>query len=142
MGPVLLTSALQAVSGSINNAYLGRLVGANGLAAAAVIAPVQGMLFLLLMAFAMGAAVLVGRASGSEDADHVTRIGGTSLAVTALLCVVLGISGYLAMPSCERPGAVPWPFHFQDSLVQFLGLVQTGETPQYAFHEPVSDPST
>ena len=107
MGPVLLTSALQAVSGSINNAYLGRLVGPAGLAAAAIIAPVQGMLFLLLVAFAMGAAVLVGRASGSGDADHVTRIGGTALTVTALLCVAVGIPGYLAMPWFAHMLAVP-----------------------------------
>jgi Na+-driven multidrug efflux pump len=107
MGPVLLTSALQAISGSINNAYLGRLVGPAGLAAAAIVAPIQGLLFLLLVAFAMGAAVLVGRASGSGDADHVTRIGGSALAITALLCVAVVIPGYLAMPWFVQLLAVP-----------------------------------
>ena len=107
MGPVLLTTALQALSGSINNAYLGRLVGPAGLAAAAVIAPIQGLLFLLLVAFAMGAAVLVGRASGSGDDDHVTRIGGTALAITALLCLAVGIPGYFAMPWFVHVLAVP-----------------------------------
>ena len=107
MGPVLLTTVLQALSGSIVSAYLGRLVGASGLAAAAVIAPVQGLLFLLLVAFATGAAVLVGRASGSGDDDHVTRIGGTGLAVTALLCVAVGIPAYLAMPWFVHMLAVP-----------------------------------
>ncbi|MBI5279711.1 MAG: MATE family efflux transporter [Burkholderiales bacterium] len=98
MGPVLLTSMLQAISGAINNAYLGRLVGPTGLAAAAIIAPVQGLLFLLLAAFAMGAAVLVGRASGADDDDQVTRIGGTALAITALLCGAVGVPAYFAMP--------------------------------------------
>jgi putative MATE family efflux protein len=107
MGPVLLTSGLQALSGSINNAYLGRLVGPSGLAAAAVIAPVQGLLFLLLLAFAMGAAVLVGRASGSGDADRVTRVGGTAMAVTALLCLAVSIPAWFAMPWFVRLLAVP-----------------------------------
>ena len=107
MGPVLLTSALQAISGSINNAYLGRLVGAEGLAAAAVIAPIQGLLFLLLVAFAMGAAVLVGRASGSGDPDRVTRVGGSALAITVWLCVATSIPAYFAMPWLVHLLAVP-----------------------------------
>jgi Na+-driven multidrug efflux pump len=107
MGPVLLTSILQALSGAINNAYLGRLVGASGLAAAAVIAPVQGLVFMLLAAFAMGAAVLVGRASGAGDPDQVTRIGGTALGITALLCVAVCIPAYFAMPWFARLLDVP-----------------------------------
>ncbi len=107
MGPVLLTSAMQALSGSINNAYLGRLVGPAGLAAAAIIAPVQGLLFLLLMAFAMGSAVLVGRASGSGDHDRVTRVGGSAMTVTALLCVALSVPAFLAMPWFVHLLAVP-----------------------------------
>ena len=59
--PMLLTNALQLAAGTLDNIYLGHLLGTQAVAAAAAFFPVFFLLLALVMGLATGAMVLIGQ---------------------------------------------------------------------------------
>ncbi|RQO82582.1 MATE family efflux transporter [Acidovorax sp. FJL06] len=98
LGPLVLTNILQALTGTVNHIYVGRLLGAGPLAAVASFMP----LFLLLSAFIFGlgtgASILVGQAWGARNPARLRAVAGTTLCAGLLLGLVLSVGGLLMAP--------------------------------------------
>jgi putative MATE family efflux protein len=94
--PVLGTSALQSLNGSINMIWVGRLLGPEALTATA-----NGMLILLFMLGAlfgigMAATIMVGQAIGAKDLTQAKKVVGTSATFFLSTSLLASIVGYFA----------------------------------------------
>ena len=65
--PLMLSNILQAMSGTINNIFIGQLVGVDALAAAAAFFPILFFLMSFIIGLASGSTVLIGLAVTSHD---------------------------------------------------------------------------
>jgi putative MATE family efflux protein len=93
--PILASSVLQSLNGSINAIWIGRLIGPNALAAAS---NANNIMFFLLSAgfgFGMAATILVGQGLGARNVELVKRTIGTTLIFFALVALVVGMGGFL-----------------------------------------------
>lgn len=105
LGPMLLSNILQALSGTINNIYLGQMLGVKALAAAAVFFPVLFFFIAFVIGLASGASVLIGQAWGARNRDKVKAVAGTTLGAGALLgCVVALLGGTFVESILRRLG--------------------------------------
>jgi putative MATE family efflux protein len=97
--PILGSSILQSLNASINAIWVGRLIGANGLSAAANANSI--MFFLMSVGFGLGlaATILVGQGLGARDMLQVKRTIGTTMVFFVGLSVVIGAGGFIAAPS-------------------------------------------
>ena len=107
LGPMILTSVVQSLSGTVGSIYLGQMIGVRALAAATAFFPVMLVLLSLLMGMAAGTSVLVGRAFGAGDADAIRVIAGTSLAATLLMGIATAVPGVIWAPAIMRALGTP-----------------------------------
>jgi putative MATE family efflux protein len=93
--PILGSSVLQSLNASINAIWVGRLIGANGLAATSNANNI--MFFLLSAGFGLGmaATILVGQGLGARNITLVKRTVGTALMFFALVALIVGVGGFL-----------------------------------------------
>jgi putative MATE family efflux protein len=96
---MMLSNMLQALSGTINNIYLGQMIGAEALAAASVFFPIMFFFVALVIGMGAGASVLIGQAWGAGDRDQVRRVAATTL-TTAL---AMGLFIAVVLTSAARP---------------------------------------
>lgn len=71
--PMLLTNALQLAAGTLDNIYLGHLLGTQAVAAAAAFFPVFFLLLALVMGLATGAMVLIGGPGERAGRNRLAR---------------------------------------------------------------------
>ncbi|MEW9854183.1 MATE family efflux transporter [Novosphingobium sp. M1R2S20] len=86
--PMLISSVLQTLNGSINAIWVGRLLGESALAATANANIIMFMLFALVIGFGTATTVRVGQFFGSRDFDTARQNFGTGVG----FCIVLGIA--------------------------------------------------
>jgi putative MATE family efflux protein len=91
--PLMLSNILQAMSGTINNIYIGQLVGVEALAATAAFFPILFFLMSFIIGLASGSTVLIGQAFGAKNELKVKEIAGTTITVTFLAGLVVAIVG-------------------------------------------------
>ncbi len=94
LGPMVLANILQALSGTINNVFLGQMLGVKALAAVAGFFPIQFFFIAFIIGLANGAAVLVGQAWGARELERIKAVAGSAGTVTfaaGLLVALLGI---------------------------------------------------
>lgn len=95
--PMLLTNALQLAAGTLDNIYLGHLLGTQAVAAAAAFFPVFFLLLALVMGLATGAMVLIGQAWGSGRPQHAQAVAGSAVALVLMLsALVMAVGGIFA----------------------------------------------
>ena len=92
---MMLSNLLQSLSGTINNVYLGQMIGVDALAAVSVFFPVMFFLIAFVIGLSSGAAVLIGQAWGAGERDMVKAVAGTTLAVALLLATLVAVFGGL-----------------------------------------------
>lgn len=92
--PVLGTSVLQSLNGSINTIWVGRLLGPEALTATTNATLI--LLFLLgtLFGLGMAATILVGQAVGAQDLTRAKRVVGTTTSFFLAFSLLLAIGGY------------------------------------------------
>lgn len=95
LGPLILTNMLHALSGTLNNIYVGQMLGVGALAAVASFLPLLMFFISFVIGLGAGASVLTGQAWGTRDAEKVRAIAGTVLCAGFLLGVVVGLCGML-----------------------------------------------
>ncbi len=91
--PMILSNILQALSGTVNNIYLGQMLGVQAMASVSAFFPVLFLLIAFMIGLGSGAAVLIGQAWGAREVDRVRAIAGTTLTVglcAGLLVAVFG----------------------------------------------------
>lgn len=93
--PMMASNILQSLFGTINNVYLGQMIGVDALAAVTVFFPVMFGFIALVMGLSTGASVLIGQAFGAGDLGKVKAIAGTTLSVALLFAAGIALFGSL-----------------------------------------------
>jgi putative MATE family efflux protein len=93
--PMMASNILQSLFGTINNVYLGQMIGVDALAAVTVFFPVMFAFIALVMGLSSGASVLIGQAYGAGDLGKVKAVAGTALSVALLFAAGIALFGSL-----------------------------------------------
>src|SRR6185369_3476117 len=91
--PMMLANILQSLSGTLNNIFLGRMIGDQALAAASAFFPIMFFFISFVMGLGSGASVLIGQAWGAKQPDKVRAVAGTTLTVGVLGGLVVALFG-------------------------------------------------
>ena len=97
--PMMPSNLLQSLFGTVNNVYLGQMIGVDALAAISVFFPVMFAFIAFVIGLSSGASVLIGQACGAGDPDKVKAVAGTTLSV-ALLRLRSRCSGRCSLARC------------------------------------------
>ena len=105
LAPMLLSNILQSLSGTLNNVYLGQMIGVGALAAVSSFFPVMFFFIAFTIGLGAGASVLIGQAWGAREPDKARAVAGTTLTVGVLfgLCVAV-FGGAFTEPMLTRAG--------------------------------------
>jgi putative MATE family efflux protein len=95
LAPMMLSNVLQSLFGTINNIYLGQMIGVDALAAVSVLFPVVFFLIAFVMGLSSGATVLIGQAWGAGERDKVKAVAGATLAIAIVLATIAALFGGL-----------------------------------------------
>lgn len=96
--PMMLSNILQALFGTLNNVYLGQMIGVHALAAVSVFFPILFFLISFIIGLGAGSSVLIGQAWGAGRRDKVKAIAGTAFSVALAGGVLIAILGGLLAP--------------------------------------------
>lgn len=96
--PLMASNILQSLSGTINNIYVGQLIGVEALAAASTFFPIVFFLMSFIIGLSSGSTVLIGQAWGARNIDKVKEVTGTTLTVTFLAGLVVAVLGGFFAP--------------------------------------------
>ena len=106
--PLMLANILQSLSGTINNIFIGQLIGVEALAAASVFFPILFFLMSFVIGLSSGSTVLVGQAWGAHNVDKVKQVAGTTITAAFLFGVVVALfGGFFADALMHLLGAPP-----------------------------------
>ena len=108
--PMMMANILQSLSGTLNNIFLGQMIGVQALAAASAFFPLMLFLISFVMGLGSGASVLIGQAWGAKQPERVRAIAGTTLTVGVLggLAVALfgGTFAHLLLGKLDTPADI------------------------------------
>lgn len=93
--PMMLSNILQALFGTVNNIYLGQMIGVDALAAVSIFFPVMFFFIAFIIGLGAGSSVLIGQAWGAHERDKVKAVAGTTLTVTLLGGMAIALGGGL-----------------------------------------------
>ena len=93
LAPMMLSNILQALFGTINNVYLGQMIGVDALAAVSVFFPVMFFFVAFVMGLSSGATVLIGQAWGAGEPGKVRAVTGATLTVALLCATTIAVFG-------------------------------------------------
>jgi len=93
LAPMMLANILQALSGTINNIYLGQMISVRALAAASVSFPLIFFFIAFIIGLGAGSSVLIGQAYGARQHEKVKAIAGTALTVALLAGLLIALFG-------------------------------------------------
>ena len=95
LAPMMLSNVLQSLFGTINNVYLGQMIGVDALAAVSALFPVVFFFIAFVMGLSSGATVLIGQAWGAGERHKVKAVAGATLAIAILLAMIVALFGGL-----------------------------------------------
>jgi putative MATE family efflux protein len=93
LGPMVLANLLQALSGTVNNIFVGQLLGTQALAAVAGMFPILFFFIALIIGIGAGASVLIGQAWGAREPEKVKAIAGAALSLSLLIGLGVALVG-------------------------------------------------
>ncbi|HEY9010359.1 MAG TPA: MATE family efflux transporter, partial [Devosia sp.] len=91
--PLMLSNVLQSLSGTINNIYIGQLIGVDALASVSVFFPIMIFLISFVIGLASGAAILIGQAWGAKNIEKIKQVTGTTLTAGFILGLFVATLG-------------------------------------------------
>ncbi|UGV24413.1 MATE family efflux transporter [Rhodopseudomonas boonkerdii] len=95
VGPMMVSNILQSLFGTINNIYLGQLIGVNALAAASAAFPLMFFFIAFVIGLGAGAGILIGQAWGAGQRDKVKEIAAAALLATLVIGLIVSVFGGL-----------------------------------------------
>lgn len=113
--PLTVSNVLQSLSATLNNVFLGKLIGVNALAAASIFFPLNFLFIAFVVGVSSGGSVLIGQAYGAGRIDKMKAITGTVLSVTAISGSALCLLAILFTPAIMRGLGAP-PEIFDDAV--------------------------
>ncbi len=93
LAPMLLSNILQSMSGTINNIYIGQMIGVDALAAVSGFFPVMFFFIAFTIGLGAGASVLIGQAWGAREREKARAVAGTTLMVGVLFALAVAVFG-------------------------------------------------
>jgi putative MATE family efflux protein len=90
---MMLSNILQALFGTINNVYLGQMIGVDALAAVSVFFPAMFFFIAFVMGLSSGATVLIGQAWGAGEPGKVRAVAGATLTIALLCAATIAVFG-------------------------------------------------
>ena len=115
--PMIISNILQALSGTVNNNYLGQLLGVGAMASVSAFFPVLFFLISFMIGLGAGASVLIGQAWGAREPERVKAVAGTTLTIGLCAGLLVAIFGgtftepmlrALGTPADILPGATAY----------------------------------
>ena len=115
--PMIFSNILQALSGTVNNIYLGQMLGVGAMASVSAFFPVLFFLIAFMIGLGSGAAVLIGQAWGAREPERVKAVAGTTLTIGLCAGLLVAIFGgtftepmlrALGTPADILPGATAY----------------------------------
>jgi putative MATE family efflux protein len=91
--PMMASNVLQSLSGTINNIFLGQMLGVHALSAVSGFFPILFLLISFVIGLGSGASVLIAQAYGANEMVRVKAVTGTTITVSVLMGVVIGLFG-------------------------------------------------
>ena len=107
LAPLFVTNVLQALSGTLNNIYLGQLLGTRAMAAAVSFFPLLMVCVAFVIGLGTGASIVVGQAWGAKDLEKVRRAAGAVLLFGLLLGAAVGAVGIAGIGPLLRALGTP-----------------------------------
>lgn len=108
LAPMLLSNILQSLSGTLNNVYVGQMIGVRALAAVSSFFPVMFFFIAFTIGLGAGASVLIGQAWGARDTGRVKAIAGTTLTVGIAFGLAVAVfGGFFTTPLLQALGTPP-----------------------------------
>ena len=108
LAPMLLSNILQSLSGTLNNVYVGQMIGVGALAAVSSFFPVMFFFIAFTIGLGAGASVLIGQAGGARDTGRVKAIAGTTLTVGIAFGLAVAVfGGFFTTPLLRALGTPP-----------------------------------
>jgi putative MATE family efflux protein len=108
LAPMLLSNILQSLSGTLNNVYVGQMLGVGALAAVSSFFPVMFFFIAFTIGLGAGASVLIGQAWGARDTGRVKAIAGTTLTVGIVFGLAVAVfGGFFTTPLLRSLGTPP-----------------------------------
>ncbi|MEO6338836.1 MAG: MATE family efflux transporter [Caulobacteraceae bacterium] len=95
LGPLMLSNILQSLSGTLNNIFLGQMIGVQAMAAASAFFPIIFFFISFVMGLGAGSSVLIGQAWGARNLDKVQAVAGATLSAALLVAVTIGGLGII-----------------------------------------------
>ncbi|MFS0848062.1 MATE family efflux transporter [Novosphingobium panipatense] len=92
--PMLASNVLQALNGSVNAIWVGRLLGEAALAATANANIVMFLIFAAVFGFGMATTVRVGQHFGARQIDAARQTFGTGVGFCLLISIATGVVGW------------------------------------------------
>ena len=93
--PLLVGNAFQQLFSTVDAIMLGRFVGDHALAAVGSTMSIFFLVMVLMMGISMGAGVMVSQYFGARQREQLSHTIGTSITLTAILGVVIMVTGPL-----------------------------------------------
>lgn len=93
--PLMLSNILQSLSGTINNIYVGQMIGVEALAAVSIFFPIFIFLISFVIGLGSGASILIGQAWGAKNIAKIKQVTGTTLVAAFVLGLVVSVLGGL-----------------------------------------------
>lgn len=129
--PMMLSNILQALFGTINNIYLGQLIGVDALAAVSGFFPVMFFFIAFIIGLGSGSSVLIGQAWGAGDRDKVKAVAGTTLTLALLGGVVIAVLGGIFTRDLMM--ALATPANVLDAATSYARIMMISMPMTFAF---------
>lgn len=104
---MLLANILQSLSGTLNNVFVGQMLGVNAMAAVSSFFPVMFFFIAFVIGLGAGGSVLIGQAWGAREAEKARAIAGTTLTVTVIFGAFIALLGGLFADALLRALGTP-----------------------------------
>ncbi len=129
--PVLGSTVLQSVSGSINTIWIGHFLGAAAQAATASANGILSVLLSVAFGVAIAASILISHAVGARDVERAKRVIGSSVTFFAAFSVLVSIAG-----ECFAEHLLTWIHTPADSIpaaTRYLRIMFVAVPPMFAY---------
>lgn len=93
--PMLLSNLLQGLSGTLNNIFVGKLIGDDAFASLSAFFPVVFLMISIVIGLGAGGSILVGQAWGAGDHEKVKSVTGTTLTLNFFIGIIFAVLGAL-----------------------------------------------
>ncbi len=91
--PMMASNVLQSLSGTINNIFLGQMLGVHAVSAVSSFFPILFLLISFVIGLGSGASVLIGQAYGANEMMRVKAVTGTTITVSIALGIIIAVFG-------------------------------------------------